>query len=135
MHLAADAGGLAGAHDGRACVDDAGLLRRDLGDRRAEDADVVQTDRRDHGDRCVQDVRRVPATAEPHFDDADVDRRIREGRERHRRQQLEERHLVRVATVDDLDERGDVVVDLAEPLGGDRRPVESDALRDALQMR
>jgi hypothetical protein len=73
--------------------------------------------------------------AQPHLDHPDVDRRVGEGRERHRGQQLEERESIRVSAVDDLDERRDVVVDLGKALRRDRRPVERDPLGHALQVR
>ena len=69
---------------------DPGLLARHLRDGVAELA-MVQRDGRDDLHDAVDDVGGVPAAAHADLDDADVDRRVGEGAERHRGQQLEER--------------------------------------------
>jgi hypothetical protein len=71
-------------------VQDAGLLARDVGERRAEDLGMLPLDGRDHSDRGVDHVRRVePATQ------SDLDHRVphplaAEPIERHRGGHLEE---------------------------------------------
>ena len=96
---------------------------------------MIERDRRHDADAGVDDVGRVPAPPESYLDDTGIDRRVREGRERHRRQELEERHAIRMATVDDLGVRRDFVVHLGEAFRRQRCAVDTDALGDALQVR
>ena len=83
----------------------------------------------------VDDVGGVPAAAHADLDDADVDGRVGERAEGHRRQQLEERDALGGLRIDELDVRDDLVVGLDEDLGGHRLAVDADALGHRLQVR
>ena len=120
-------------------LDDARLLAGDAGDRVAEVVAVVEPDRGDDRDDAVGDVGRVPAAAEADLDDRDVDGGVREGRERQRRQHLEvrERHAAvgRRVGVDDGHVGLDLLPRREQALGGDRLPVEADALAGVGEVR
>ena len=120
-------------------LDDAGLLRGDLGDGVAEVVGVVDADRRDDRDGCVDDVGGVPPAAEADLDDGDVDRRVGERGERHGGDDLELAHpraACRLGLrVDELDERLDLAVGVDVLGWRDRRAVDGDALDGRLQVR
>ena len=130
---------LCGQHQRRAVLDDPGLHRRDVEQRVAEVALVVHRDRRDDRDLAVRDVGRVPQTAHADLDHRDVHRCVRERRERHHREDLEERQLRlalrRGALVDQVDVRRHVLPHLDEPLVADRLAVDDDPLVHARQVR
>ena len=99
---------------------------------------MVDADRRDDRHVGVDDVRRVPGPAHPDLDDGDVDRQVgergvRDGHEDlevgHRRAAVDDR-----ASIDDLDERDDLVVGGEEPLGVDRPTADGDALEHRVQV-
>ena len=77
-------------HQRHAGLGDAGLLERDLRQRVAEMALVIERDRRDRGDRRRQHVGGVEAAAEADLDDRDVDRGAPEDLERDRGRHFEE---------------------------------------------
>ena len=132
-------GGLLGRDDRGALLDDAGLDLGDLGDRAAEPVRVIDVDRGEHRDVAVGRVRGVPLPAHAHFEHQHIDRRIGHGDERQHRQQLEEgqRSVARrlELSVDDVDERLDLVPGICHGLVGDRLAVDHDALGEALQVR
>ena len=70
-------------------LDDARLLRRDVGERRAGELGVVHADVRDDRDLRLDHVRRVPAAEQTDLDDGDVDRDVGEPSERRGRHRLE----------------------------------------------
>ena len=72
-------GRLRGEHDGRARVDDPGLLAGDLGDRRAEQRHVVEPDRQHDAGLRVQDVGGVPGPPSPTSTHRGVDGGVGEG--------------------------------------------------------
>ena len=87
----------------------------------AEVARVVDADRRDRLPTAASATlvaSQVPPM--PDLDDGGVDRGVGERRERHRGDELEERQRVPAGPVDDRGVRLDLVVDLDEPLLGQR---------------
>ena len=111
-----------------ASLRDAGLLARDLDERRAEPVGVIEGDARD----CCRawrrnDVRRVEASAEPDLEDGDVDVRFAEGDERGERERLEEAEVGR-AIEDAAHERRERRV-------VERRAVDANALGETAQVR
>ena len=102
---------------------------------RAQVLGVVHPDGRDHRDRPVDDVRGVPAPAQPDLDDAGLDRSVRERGEAHRREHLELAQRRVVAGVHEVHERRDVAVHLDVALRRHRPVVDVDPLGGALQVR
>ena len=120
-------------------LDDAHLLLRDLLDRVAEPGHVIHVDRPDHRRIRVEHIRRVPSTAHADLDNRDVDRRVRELPDCHRREHLEEAHARRALLVHFLvDERNEVlhlIPQFHEVVVGQALPVDDDALAHMLEMR
>ena len=65
-----------------ALLEDPRLLGRDVGERRSELRDVVHPDRGDHGSVAGDHVRRVPRSAHPDLEDAELDGFVGEPQER-----------------------------------------------------
>ena len=78
-----------GEDDDRALLRDGELLARDGLDGVAEHVRVVEPDVREQHDASAEDVRRVEPAPEPRLDDRRVHARVREGRERGGRDDLE----------------------------------------------
>ena len=131
--------GLDRRDDGGGRLDDAGLRARDLLDRRAEPALVVEGDRGEHRDLAVGDVRRVPLAAHADLEHHDVDGGVGEAREREHRERLEEGQRCFAGLfelgVDDGDEWQDLVPVAGDRLIVDRLAVDADALVEPLEVR
>jgi hypothetical protein len=119
----------------RTGLEDTRLLGRDLLDRRAEEADMVDRDRRDHRDLGVDHVGRVPRPAHADLHDRHVHRGVGERRVGHRGEDLEERQPHAELVVDEWQVGRHVVVRRDEPLLVDGLAVEGDALRHGVQVR
>ena len=105
-------------------LDDARLGLRDLHDRVAEPAGVIERDRGEHRDLAVADVGRIPLATHADLDHGDIHRRIGEAREGERGERLEvgEARLTRGVElrVDHVEVGPDVVPVRHEGLVGDR---------------
>jgi hypothetical protein len=122
-------------HRGRAGLDDTGLLPRDLLQRVAEQPGVIDRDRGDDRHHAVGDVGAVEPAAHADLEHDHVDRRVGEDREGHPGQHLEEGHRGRVPFVHQPHVREDLLVRRYEPLGVNRRAVDTDPLPDRHQVR
>ena len=122
-------------HGEAARLDDPRLLDGDLARRVPQQVGVVDPHRGDDRHGRVGHVGDVPAAAEPDLEDRGVDRRVGERRERHRGDRLEERHRDVRRGVDEVDVGGHLRIDLDEPFGRQRSPVDRDALGHRLEMR
>src|SRR6266851_6075721 len=133
-----DGGGIIGLradHRRRAGLQDAGLLAGDRRDGVAEKGLVVERDRGDRGDcRPGQYIGRVESATEPGFEQHDVGRDPREGKERRRRRDLEKGdRRVLVGTLAFLEQREQRV--LLDQLPGQPDPlVEADEMRRGVDM-
>jgi hypothetical protein len=95
-----DRRGLRDSRDQRAAgTCDRGLLRRDVGDRAAEDRHVVEIHRDDGADQRLRCVRRIEAAAEADLEHRDVDTCLPEGEKSGGRHDLEERRMGREPSV------------------------------------
>lgn len=116
-------------HDhGDAGLDDAGLLTRDLRQRVAEEARVVEADVGDDAQQRTDDVGAVEPSAESHLDDGDIDLLLLEIEEGHGRGELEERGM------EGLEEGALLLYEVDDALAGDGLAVDADALAEVDQM-
>ena len=118
---------------------DTGLLGGDLLDGVAKPLHMIHVDRADDGRVRVQHVRRVPQAAHADLDDGNVDRRVGELPDGHRRQHLEEAHRGAAGLghlrVDDGDQILDLIPHVHEIVIAQLLPVDGDALVDTFQVR
>ena len=118
-------------HDGAPRLDDAGLLAGDVGEGRAGELGVVESDVGDHRHLCVDDVGGVPSAEHADLDHRDIDRDVGEPAERGRSDSLE----VGGADPGDRLEVGDAGDLLGEVVVADRFTVALDPFVDAFEVR
>ena len=124
-------------HERRSRGHDGQLLTRDVRERRAEPARVLEPDVGEHRDRRVEHVGRVVAPAEARLHHRDLDPALGELGERRGGQQLELRHaLAARQRAVDLDRRGGRALDGgAERVRLDVGVADADALGEGRQVR
>jgi hypothetical protein len=114
---------------------DAGLLRRDLLQRVAEERLVIEAEAGDAADqRSVDDVGRVEASAEPDLDHAGIGGRAREREEGGGRGRLEEAGADVLASVEHLGQQGCERGVVDQPAGDADALVEADQVRAGIDM-
>ena len=121
-----------------AAVEDSGLRRSDLLDGVTEERLMVEADLREHAHLSVGDVRRIPRSAHADLSDDDIDGGIGEHGEGQDGQCFEVGQL-RAAfglelSIDDLEVRGDLVIDAHEGPCGHGRPVHRDPFGHRVQV-
>jgi hypothetical protein len=132
-HVRLRSGGVRRDH-GRAVGDDAGLLPRDLTDRRSE-LGMVQLHVAEHRDPGVEDVGRVEAAAHAHLDHPGLDPCASERPQAQGRRRLEERHHLARGLFDALDVGSQRVEPSDQVVDPHRFAVDAEPFAHVLQVR